>query len=275
MATEACITKTPKGLGFFEKYLTVWVVLCILAGILLGKTAPEAAVFLDGLAIYGPRCAGGLHPHRHLSLLHDVPDHGQNRLHRGAPGGQELQTGEPDPDRQLADQTVHHVRHLDLLPRHALSRIHRPRSHRPGEDAAGPGPAGGREPRCGHGGDAGRGEDAGGAAVAQLPRRLHPAGHRPLHGHGAGLGLSGPGQRRPHPGDGGHQLAGHALSLRPAGRLPARRGPAAGALAGAAAVHRHLRRPAPGGRVSLAQVADRPQRARPGSTRSFCTFSPR
>ena len=51
MATEACITKQPKGLGFFEKYLTVWVVLCILAGILLGKTAPEAAVFLDGLAI--------------------------------------------------------------------------------------------------------------------------------------------------------------------------------------------------------------------------------
>ena len=51
MASEACITKKPQGLGFFEKYLTVWVVLCILGGILLGKTAPEAAVFLDGLAI--------------------------------------------------------------------------------------------------------------------------------------------------------------------------------------------------------------------------------
>jgi len=51
MATEACITKTPKGLGFFERYLTVWVILCILGGILLGKVAPEAAVYLDGLAI--------------------------------------------------------------------------------------------------------------------------------------------------------------------------------------------------------------------------------
>jgi ACR3 family arsenite transporter len=51
MAGEACITKKPQGLGFFEKYLTVWVVLCILAGIILGKTAPEAAVFLDGLSI--------------------------------------------------------------------------------------------------------------------------------------------------------------------------------------------------------------------------------
>jgi ACR3 family arsenite transporter len=49
--TEACITKEPKGLGFFEKYLTVWVVLCIGAGIGLGRLAPGVARFLDGLAI--------------------------------------------------------------------------------------------------------------------------------------------------------------------------------------------------------------------------------
>jgi ACR3 family arsenite transporter len=49
--TEACITKEPKGLGFFEKYLTVWVILCILVGIVLGKLAPGVAKFLDGLAI--------------------------------------------------------------------------------------------------------------------------------------------------------------------------------------------------------------------------------
>ena len=52
MATEACITKEAKGLGFFEKYLSVWVILCILAGILLGKVAPGVARYLDGLAIY-------------------------------------------------------------------------------------------------------------------------------------------------------------------------------------------------------------------------------
>jgi len=40
-----------KGLGFFEKYLTVWVLLCIGAGIALGRVAPGAARFLDGLAI--------------------------------------------------------------------------------------------------------------------------------------------------------------------------------------------------------------------------------
>ena len=52
MQTEACITKEPKGLSFFEKYLTVWVFLCIIAGIILGKAAPNVATFLDGLAIY-------------------------------------------------------------------------------------------------------------------------------------------------------------------------------------------------------------------------------
>jgi len=42
----------PKGLNIFEKYLTIWVLVCIVAGILLGRFAPGAATFLDGLAIY-------------------------------------------------------------------------------------------------------------------------------------------------------------------------------------------------------------------------------
>ncbi len=52
MQSDACITKQPKGLSFFEKYLTLWVVLCILAGIVLGKIAPDVVTFLDRLAIY-------------------------------------------------------------------------------------------------------------------------------------------------------------------------------------------------------------------------------
>ncbi len=35
----------------FERYLTVWVALCIVAGIVLGKIAPQFAKTLDGLAI--------------------------------------------------------------------------------------------------------------------------------------------------------------------------------------------------------------------------------
>jgi arsenite transporter len=48
MSTKACISKQPQGLGFFEKYLTVWVLLSIGAGILLGRIAPGVARYLDG-----------------------------------------------------------------------------------------------------------------------------------------------------------------------------------------------------------------------------------
>jgi len=41
-----------KGLGVFEKYLTLWVILCIVGGIVLGKFAPGFAEALDGMAIY-------------------------------------------------------------------------------------------------------------------------------------------------------------------------------------------------------------------------------
>ena len=30
-----------KGLGFFERWLSLWVALCIVAGIALGKLAPD------------------------------------------------------------------------------------------------------------------------------------------------------------------------------------------------------------------------------------------
>jgi ACR3 family arsenite transporter len=52
MEDKTCITKEPKGLNAFERYLSVWVILCIVLGILLGKLAPKAASFLDGLALY-------------------------------------------------------------------------------------------------------------------------------------------------------------------------------------------------------------------------------
>jgi ACR3 family arsenite transporter len=39
-------------MSVFEKYLSLWVGLCIIAGIILGKMAPRVASFLDGLALY-------------------------------------------------------------------------------------------------------------------------------------------------------------------------------------------------------------------------------
>ena len=52
MEEESCPPVGPKGLGFFEKYLTLWVFLCIIAGIVLGKIAPGLAIYLDSIAIY-------------------------------------------------------------------------------------------------------------------------------------------------------------------------------------------------------------------------------
>ena len=53
MANESHGGRESKGgLSFFEKYLSVWVILCIGVGIILGKVSPGVARYLDGLAIY-------------------------------------------------------------------------------------------------------------------------------------------------------------------------------------------------------------------------------
>ena len=51
MTDESAAAMKTKGLSIFEKYLTVWVILCITGGIILGKVGPGVARFLDGLAI--------------------------------------------------------------------------------------------------------------------------------------------------------------------------------------------------------------------------------
>lgn len=48
----------PKESSAFEVYLTLWVALCILEAVFLGKVSPRLAKYLDGLAI-----------HAHLDLL--------------------------------------------------------------------------------------------------------------------------------------------------------------------------------------------------------------
>ena len=41
-----------QGMGVFERYLTLWVLLCIVAGIGLGRLAPGLAAALDGISVY-------------------------------------------------------------------------------------------------------------------------------------------------------------------------------------------------------------------------------
>jgi ACR3 family arsenite transporter len=52
MSKDQDFANERKMTSVFERYLTVWVALCIIGGIILGKIAPGVAKYLDGLAIY-------------------------------------------------------------------------------------------------------------------------------------------------------------------------------------------------------------------------------
>lgn len=52
MTDNLCNTNDRKMTSIFERYLTVWVALCIVGGIILGKLAPGLAQALDGMAIH-------------------------------------------------------------------------------------------------------------------------------------------------------------------------------------------------------------------------------
>ncbi len=51
MSNNKLLNKNRKMTSVFERFLSLWVLLCIIAGILLGKIAPGMAQYLDGLAI--------------------------------------------------------------------------------------------------------------------------------------------------------------------------------------------------------------------------------
>lgn len=52
---EKVMSKESKaeGINSFQKYLSVWVLLCMAVGILIGKFLPEIPAFLDKLSIAG------------------------------------------------------------------------------------------------------------------------------------------------------------------------------------------------------------------------------
>lgn len=51
MSNDKLLNNDRKMTSVFERFLSLWVLLCIIAGILLGKIAPGMAQYLDGLAI--------------------------------------------------------------------------------------------------------------------------------------------------------------------------------------------------------------------------------
>jgi len=52
MVNKTIVSREERGLSFFEKYLTLWVIGCIGIGILLGKLFPQVALTLDSISIY-------------------------------------------------------------------------------------------------------------------------------------------------------------------------------------------------------------------------------
>jgi ACR3 family arsenite transporter len=51
MTTNSSVKIDTQSMSIFERYLTVWIALCIVGGIFLGKLAPSVAQTLDGMAI--------------------------------------------------------------------------------------------------------------------------------------------------------------------------------------------------------------------------------
>ena len=52
MSSTDVLNNDRKMTSIFERFLSLWVGLCIIAGIMLGNFAPDVAQYLDGLAIY-------------------------------------------------------------------------------------------------------------------------------------------------------------------------------------------------------------------------------
>jgi arsenite transporter len=126
-----------QGMSFFERYLTIWVALCIVGGIVLGKLAPGLARSLDAMAIFGRWRAGDLDSDCPVPVLHDVSHHGEDRLRRGLAGRPRVQARGTDPVHQLGHQAVHDVRHCRVVPRIAAVAADRARCGRLCEAAVG------------------------------------------------------------------------------------------------------------------------------------------
>jgi hypothetical protein len=78
MSDNSVLNNDRKMTSIFERFLSLWVVLCIFVGILLGKIAPGLAQYLDGPGHLCQGRAGSVHTHRHLPVFHDVSHHGQD-----------------------------------------------------------------------------------------------------------------------------------------------------------------------------------------------------
>ena len=205
MTTEAIAIEQPgKGLNLFERYLSVWVILCIVAGIILGKVAPGFAKYLDGLAIYvGEAPVVSIHIAICLFFMMypimvkidfgEVVRAGKNVK----PVALTLFVNWAIKPFTMYGISIFFLGTLfyGFIGPEAVDYVKMP---------LGLSLPLGANPRGRQGGAGGRRQDAAGSSLAELSCRVHTSRDRSMYCHGFGLGLSGPWKRRPHPGHGGH-----------------------------------------------------------------------
>ncbi len=166
---------SPKRLAFFERYLTVWVFLCMVVGVAFGKFAPRLHGVVEQIGIR-PRLARQ-RAHRRAHLADDLSDDAQGGFHRARWHRAQTQRPRRHAVCQLAGETVQHGA--------ARLAFHAARFQR--VDFAGTGKG--------------------------IHRRPHHPRRRALHGDGVRLELSD--RRRPglYPGAGGGERPHHACRL--------------------------------------------------------------
>ena len=103
MSTSAA---APKRLAFFERYLTVWVLVCMVVGVAFGKLLPGVTSTLEQAGVR-PRLAGE-RAHRRAAVADDLPDDAEGGFQRHRRHRQTAQGADGDAVRELAGQAVQH-----------------------------------------------------------------------------------------------------------------------------------------------------------------------
>jgi len=195
MSSKTNAANERKLTSVFERYLTVWVGLSIVGGILLGRVAPGVAKYLDSFSIAVNGAPVVSVPIAVCLFFMMYPIMVKIDFASVIKAGR---SGKPVwltlfVNWAIKPFTMYGIALLflgvlfrGLIGAEATDLVKMPL----GLD---PRLGGGRHTRGGHGRAARRGENASSAAVAQLLRGLHSSRHRAVYGHGAGMGLSGAG----------------------------------------------------------------------------------
>ena len=194
MSNEAIQNNDRKMTSVFERFLSLWVVLCIIAGILLGKIAPGVAQYLDGMAIYVKGAPVVSIPIAVCLFFMMYPIMVKIDFGEVIKAGK---SGKPVFLTLFVNWAVKPFTMYGIAIFFLGTLFYQfigPDADRSGQDALWTRPAGGCDPWCRYRGDGRWYQNAGSTAVAQLSGGLHSFGDRPLHGHGAGVGLPVPRQ---------------------------------------------------------------------------------